>query len=442
MRRPAGPLVALVASLRYAIKAYGYLPVTFVRRGLSQDTYWRQYFWNRWGRLPGAASELAPRRPLWIEAYGGGEVTQLRTLCRLLRQEFPELPLVLSTNNLYSFRYARSRLPVDLVFDTPWDLPNPMRRALRSLTPRAICFVESVKYPVLTRMAREPGIRTMLINGFISRGWKDHPFMQRAVQMGAYGCLDAVSARSEEDADIFRDLGVPADRISVTGNMKADPESVCLLPEERMAILKRLNWDPDAPVFVAGSVRRHEDREVVKAYCEVRRRIPALKLVLAPSYNDRHDLNVLMNLVGVQEAVRWSELERSQGNGRPVVVVDTFGDLPRLYGLGTVAFVGSLVYGKTGYGHNLMEPMLHRVPTIVGPFVGQWREFVEEFRSEWDGVQVADGQGLAKSLTALIESPELRMRVAARIERAVRGQLGAVGATLEFLKRQLSLEVS
>lgn len=425
--------------LRYATKAYAYLPVTFLKRGLSRDPYWRQYFWNRWGFLPRNVAQLASRAPLWIEAYGGGEVTQLGTLCRLLREEFPQLLVVLSTNNLYSFRYARSRLSLDAVFDTPWDLSGPVRRALNRLAPRSLCFVESVKYPVLARAARDRGIQAILINGFISRGWKDHSFMQRAVQMGAYRSLDAVGARSEEDAEVFRGLGVPPDRITVTGNMKADPESVRLRPEERAALLARLGWQPDAPVFVAGSVRRGEDQEVVGAYREVRRRVPELKLVFAPSYNDRHDLTALMSMVGAEEAIRLSELEARQGHGRPIVVVDTFGDLPRLYGLGTVVFVGSLVYGKTGYGHNLMEPMLHGVPIVVGPFVGQWREFVEEFRAEWDGAQVGDGQGLARSLAALLESPALHARLAARVTKAVEGHLGAVQTTIEFLKRHLPI---
>ncbi|MBI3088222.1 MAG: hypothetical protein HYY91_04985 [Candidatus Omnitrophica bacterium] len=425
--------------LRYAAKARAYAPVTYLKRVvLGRDPYWRRYFWNRWGYVTPADGVQSPPRPLiWLEAYGG-EITQLPTVCRLLGEEFPQVRLAVSTNNRFSFEFARRLPALEQVFDTPWDLTGPMRRALRGLRPSALAFVDSIKYPVLARLAAGQGIPVVLINGFLSQGWKEHAFMRRAMHMGAYRQLTAVAARSEEDAEHFTELGIPADRIVVTGNLKFDPESVRLTDEERRAWLQALGWNSEDPVFVAGGVRLPEYAAVAQAFQEAARAVPSLKLIIAPSFDHRAQLDRLSAALGGDTA-RWSDVVQGRG-GRPVraVIVDTFGDLPKLYGLGTVAFVGSLIYGSAGLGHNLVEPLLHGVPTLVGPYVGRWEDIVGELKQIWHGVQCLDAQALAQNLQAVLQSPRLAEQLRLHIRELAQRKAGAVERTRLFLRQSLA----
>ena len=58
------------------------------------------------------------------------------------------------------------------------------------------------------------------------------------------------------------------------------------------------------------------------------------------------------------------------------MIVDVRGILSRLYGCASVAFVGGTIapFG----GHNILEPLLRGVPTVVGPDHGSFDREVAE----------------------------------------------------------------
>jgi 3-deoxy-D-manno-octulosonic-acid transferase len=427
-----------VSRLQYVAKARCYAPVTFVKRVVfGTDPYWRQWFWSRWGFVPeGAGGSGSP--VIWVEAHGG-EITQMPTISQMLREEFPRCRLVVSTNNRYAFDFAIRRLSVEAVFDTPWDLAGPMRRALRRVRPSAIIFIENVKYPILVRLAARHRIPTILLSGFISKGWTEHPYIRSCVKLGAYRNLTAVGARSPEDARAFQELGIRNERPAVTGNLKCDPEALRLTAQERQALLETLGWRPEDPIFVAGGIRSDEYDAVASAFESAARARPDLKLIAAPSYDHQIQLEQLITVIG-PGAARLSDVlnGRARGSSPRAVVVDTFGDLPRLYGLASVAFVGSLSHGGTGLGHNLMEPLVHGVPTLVGPYVDRWEHLVNRLRQVWSGIQCRDGRGLADSLQALLQDPALERTLREEISKLITEYAGAVQATRTFLRQSLS----
>jgi 3-deoxy-D-manno-octulosonic-acid transferase len=55
--------------------------------------------------------------------------------------------------------------------------------------------------------------------------------------------------------------------------------------------------------------------------------------------------------------------------GATALVVDTVGELGRLYAAADLAFVGGSLFfrGSNKGGHNLMEPAILAVPVVFGP---------------------------------------------------------------------------
>ena len=49
----------------------------------------------------------------------------------------------------------------------------------------------------------------------------------------------------------------------------------------------------------------------------------------------------------------------------PLLIIDTIGELGRIYAVGDVVFVGGS-FSNTG-GHNVLEPAAHAKPILVGP---------------------------------------------------------------------------
>ena len=89
-----------------------------------------------------------------------------------------------------------------------------------------------------------------------------------------------------------------------------------------------------------------------------------------------------------------------------VLLVDSVGELLRLYAVSDVVFVGgSLV--PTG-GHNILEPASLRVPVLFGPHMSNFREAAALVLSYGCGMQVQDGEELATVLDALLMDSERR----------------------------------
>ena len=91
--------------------------------------------------------------------------------------------------------------------------------------------------------------------------------------------------------------------------------------------------------------------------------------------------------------------------GIPVVVLDTIGELGRLYSLGDIIFVGgSLV--KTG-GHNILEPAAHGKPILVGPYMFNFKEIFALLHSRHACEQVKNGKELTDMVLRLCKDKNL-----------------------------------
>ena len=90
----------------------------------------------------------------------------------------------------------------------------------------------------------------------------------------------------------------------------------------------------------------------------------------------------------------------------PVVVLDTIGELGRLYSLGDIIFVGgSLV--RTG-GHNILEPAAHGKPILVGPHMFNFKEIYSLLSSRDACLMVKDGKELTDTMLELCRHKERR----------------------------------
>ena len=72
---------------------------------------------------------------------------------------------------------------------------------------------------------------------------------------------------------------------------------------------------------------------------------------------------------------------RASAPGRDgVLIVDTLGELGRLYAASDVAFVGGSLFYRAANkgGHNLMEPAILAVPVLFGPYNFSFKETVED----------------------------------------------------------------
>ena len=150
------------------------------------------------------------------------------------------------------------------------------------------------------------GARVAIINGRLSR--RSHRGYRRL--RGPLGPtlrrLDAVAAQTEEYAARFVDLGVPSQRVRVTGSVKYDGLESDRDNPKTLALRRELGLSPADLVFVAGSTMDGEEAAALAAYRAARRRHPRLRLILVPRHAERFD-EVVAWLRGAGRGGRASE---------------------------------------------------------------------------------------------------------------------------------------
>jgi 3-deoxy-D-manno-octulosonic-acid transferase len=118
-----------------------------------------------------------------------------------------------------------------------------------------------------------------------------------------------------------------------------------------------------------------------------------------------------------------------------VLVLNTMGELGRIYGLGSVCFVGgSLV--PIG-GHNLLEPAGFGIPVVFGPHTHNFVSMAGALLEGGGGRRVRNSDELYMTLKAFLEDREMRIRAGERAKAFVERNRGALERVLCYVKHGL-----
>jgi 3-deoxy-D-manno-octulosonic-acid transferase len=306
-----------------------------------------------------------------------------------------------------------------------------VRRALDAVRPRFFIGLETELWPNFLRALASRGIPAMVANGRISdRSFRRYLLVRGFVARMLRG-VAVFAMQSQEDARRIVALGAPAERVVVTGNLKADLRAD---PAGDPVWQRLLGANSGRLLWIAGSTHRGEETAVLDAYERLKPRFADLCLLVAPRHPERaEEVERLVRDRGLR-SVRRTALAAGQAL-ETVIILDTVGELAELYGFADVVFVGgSLV--PTG-GHNMLEPAQRRRPVLFGPHTSNFRESAELLQSAGGAVVVHDAIELAGEVERLLKDPELRRNMGEAGFAAVAARQGALAETLALIERHL-----
>ncbi|WP_296802546.1 lipid IV(A) 3-deoxy-D-manno-octulosonic acid transferase [Thiolapillus sp.] len=398
-----------------------YLMLPFVLLRLLWRSSKSPEYGKRWGERMGFFSGKPAPGGVWIHAVSVGEVQAIEPLVKHLQQHWPALSLTITTSTPTGSERVRLLFGQD-VFHVyyPYDLPAAVRCFLDRIQPRLLVMVETEIWPNMLRLCRERQVPTLLTNGRLSaRSARRYGYLSKFSRR-VFGMIDAVAAQSEADVRRFIDLGVPQDRVRVTGSIKFDmriPASV----QEQTQVVRRV-WG-DRPVCVAASTHEGEEELVLAAHRKILAQIPSALLVLVPRHPERFErVAMLVQRLGFSLLRRSSE--RACDQRTQVFLGDTMGELPVFLGVADVAFIGgSLV--KVG-GHNMLEAAAQGVPVLFGPHVFNFSAIARLLRDQGAGVMVQDIEELSEQVAAWLQDASERSRVGEHGRQAVEQNRGAL----------------
>lgn len=340
-----------------------------------------------------------PRRPLWVHAASAGEMAGVEPVldqCALL----PDAPpLILSATTRTGFaRASRFDLPERAIF-APADFPACVRRAVDAVSPRALLLMETELWPNLIRIAHNRNVPVVIGNGRITA--RSHSRMQRAATLyrETVSRLKFVGCQTEADAARFQEWGLPANRVFVHGNTKADQKApVCDAPITRL---------PGERWILFASVRPGEESLVVEAIQLIAARNESARFVIGPRHPERSPFLKTASEHGFH---RWSAI-KAGGDANPArIVLDTIGDQASFFGAMDVAFIGGSLSDHGG--HNPLEAARVGTPALFGPHMQNCRDLADSLLTSGGGRTVTSARELGESILQLIEDDQARESMA------------------------------
>ena len=405
-------------------------------------------------------SKLPEKRlgAIWIHAVSVGEALSCITLARRLKHAYPNRPLVVSTTTLTGQALARERMPfADAIFYFPLDWAFCVRRVLRAVRPSIVIVLETEIWPNFLREARRGGVPVVFVSGRIS----DRSFTRYQRYLGVFGFFlrpflkrsladaSAFLMQSEKDAERIRDLGAPAERVQVSGNLKYDLELPAETPISRW-LATEAHRGGRSPVIVAGSVVATEEPLALIAFGTLQGEHRRALLVLAPRkpecfesaaefIDESHRKFIRRSQLPVpgpsQNGASASSGEFSIPDDVTVILLDTIGELSSLYRVADGAFVGGSLVPSGG--HNILEPAAFGKIPVFGPSMENFAEIAQRFTSAGAAVQVESPEDAGVAWIEFLRDPERATRMGETARNLVESSRGATDRAISEIARHL-----
>lgn len=415
----------------YTFLYYLIFPLVLLRlfyRGFKSPNY-RRRIAERIGifRVPSLQNVI------WVHSVSVGETIAAAPVVTKLLEQYPNRSIVMTTMTPTGSERVRALLG-NSVFHVyaPYDLPGAVNRFLKKINPSLLIIMETELWPNTIHYCRQRSIPVLLANARLSaksaKGYQKFAVLSRPMLQD----LSKVIAQNSADANRFKVLGLPQEKLVVSGSIKFDISLDAELKEQARCLKRQ--WGVGRLVWIAASTHAGEDEILLQAFAELEQQCPQLLLVLVPRHPER--FNQVANLVR-QKGFRCQTRSSGQAPAADtqVVVGDTMGELLLLYGVADIAFVGGSLVPNGG--HNMLEPAAWGLPVITGPSDFNFLVISALLQQQGGLVKVADGRAMVEQLSAWMVSKDERESAGNAAAKVVADNRGALNRLMQEIERWL-----
>ncbi|TDG15855.1 3-deoxy-D-manno-octulosonic acid transferase [Seongchinamella unica] len=419
--------------LLYSALFYLLLPAILLRmlwRSRRAPAY-RQRLAERFGFFS-CPVEVTRDPVIWIHAVSVGETLAAAPLVEDLLREYPGYQLVVTTTTPTGSERVRA-LFGERVFHvySPWDMPGAVQRFVSRIRPQLLVIMETELWPNLLHYTHRSGCRIMLANARLSsrsaRGYGRVAGLARRM----LSQLDAVACQSEPDGQRLIALGLPVERLEVTGSIKFDIDLDPQLRQQAAELKAALG----RPVLLGSSTHESEEALILDAFELLRRDIPDLLCLLVPRHPERFG-----SVFQLCKSRGFNTARRSAGElasaGHEVLLGDTMGELRLLSGVASVCVIGGsfIEHG----GQNVLEAAAWGVPVVSGPHMFNFAEITSLLVAAGGMQQVAAADELSAVLLELLSDDTRREAMGRAAAGVVAANRGARARLLAMIEEQLA----
>lgn len=436
-------LMQWMLNLAYLVGLVLMLP-WFVIQMFRSGKYQRESVQRFGAGLKAAAAKLNSR-PIWIHAVSVGELRLCEPLVKALKQRFPDVPLVITHTTRTGEEVAAQLYPDDVRLYSPVDLSWVVRRYFKLLKPRMLLLVELELWPNWLMIARDMGVPTLLANGRISersaRGYGRIAGLLRP----AFDAIEQSLVQNEEYAERLRSLygkmGLEVDRVRVAGNIKYEGAARDIDASLRASYRQLVGCCEHDLLVVAGSTHSGEHEHLPRLYKAWRAAGLPIRLVVVPRHPERWDaVRAAFKEASVPLANRsqqQSPVAQPEGDVLPsVLLLDTMGELGKLYHAADIAFIGGSLIPHGG--QNMIEAAGLGLPVIFGPHTKNFSATVRDLKHAKACVVVQEIDELQREVGRLAQDGVERARLGREARRVIEAGTGALTAHMQVIENTMA----
>jgi 3-deoxy-D-manno-octulosonic-acid transferase len=245
-----------------------------------------------------------------------------------------------------------------------------------------------------------------------------------------------ICTQSKLDAGRFHELGVQADRITTTGNVKFDEALRFLGVEEKEELRQSMHIQNGQKVFLAGSTHPGEESMLLDAFSRIKNHVSNLLLIVAPRNPERaRSIYRIFNSAGFSVGLMRELKKMPSGETLDMIIIDTIGHLKTLYAIADIAFVGGSLVNCGG--HNPLEPAVFSKPIIFGEDMSDFADISTMLLDAGGAVRVKDVEDLYTAVVSLLDDDDKAMKMGENAFQIFNANKGAVEKTMKVIKAYL-----
>jgi 3-deoxy-D-manno-octulosonic-acid transferase len=403
--------------------------------------YHRQGLVERFGFIR-LSSDDRSKRFIWLHAASVGEIKAAEVLIEKLRELYPNYELIISNLTPAAQKLVKEKYADIKSFFFPLDLSLIVRKVLKQINPALIILIEQELWLNLIRIGNSKKIPIVLLNGRITKHSARKyrlikPIIRRIWNKISYFCV-----QNKEYFERFKTLGIKADKIIITGNMKYDSFNKLYSQKDEIIYKEIFGFNQNDLVVIGGSTHNPEEELLLEAYSGLKKNINNLRLIIAPRHPFRFDeVEKLIKTKGF-ECLRRSTILKvnnrmSCNADSAIILLDTVGELSRVYSISDVVVVGGSFVPRGG--QSILEPASLGKPVIFGPDMSNFQEIADLLIKENAAISVIDQAGLYQQLNSLFKDSGILKKMGERARSIINRYQGATERNIKFINNLLTV---
>lgn len=397
----------------------------FLMWGLYRKQTGKPSVGKRWKEHFGITPPISANRPIWIHAVSVGETLAVSPFIKKLKQQYPEQKIVITTTTPTGAEQAAKLADIAEHRYMPFDFAFSVRWFLKTINPSQLLIMETELWPNTLHTVAKAGIPITVINARLSeRSCQRYAQFQPLFNMLSRN-LTKILCQYRDDADRFVRLGVPEDKVAVTGSIKFDIEISPEIKQHGQELRQQLG--SNRPVWIAASTHQGEDEQVLTAHQKLLKENRDALLILVPRHPERFDS--VYELANQQfKTVRRTE-SSSISPQTQVYLGNTMGEMLLLMEAADICFMGGSLIGSKVGGHNMLEPAALGKPILTGPSYYNFNDIAQSL-IKIDAMHIVNSQQeLSNSLCNAFNNPISEQKIQ-HLQRFIEQNQGANERTI------------